>query len=275
MVIRAGVDDRQMTSALGINIQTTFAIAFAVGAALARSGAVVQSSQGNIAQGQDGLASELARRRHHRRHGVAARRRRRVAAVRRSCSAFSVLVPADGRRTTAARSTRRAHLRADGARARVPAAGAVREGGMSVDATKTLVERVIGHRGARPGAARPTIFTDYWMDTVLTQTFILGIGAASLDLPLRLRRDDLAGADGADGHRRATRSGTWSPSVAPAARRRVSSSAGTRRSPWCWPSSWRSGSGLLFGAVASRSFGIYFLMLTLTYAVIAFCSSAR
>ncbi len=28
--------------------------------------------------------------------------------------------------------------------------------------------------------------------------------------------------------------------------------------------------GLVFGAVASRSFGIYFLMLTLTYTVIAF-----
>jgi branched-chain amino acid transport system permease protein len=55
MVIRAGVDDRQMTSALGINIQITFAIAFAVGAALVAMGAVVQSSQGNIAQGQDGI----------------------------------------------------------------------------------------------------------------------------------------------------------------------------------------------------------------------------
>ena len=30
------------------------------------------------------------------------------------------------------------------------------------------------------------------------------------------------------------------------------------------------GIGLVFGAVASRSFGIYFLMLTLTYTVIAF-----
>ena len=38
MVIRAGVDDRQMTSALGINIQVTFAIAFAVGAALVALG---------------------------------------------------------------------------------------------------------------------------------------------------------------------------------------------------------------------------------------------
>ena len=54
MVIRAGVDDRQMTSALGINIQVVFAIAFVVGAALAGFGAVVGTSQGNVAQLQDG-----------------------------------------------------------------------------------------------------------------------------------------------------------------------------------------------------------------------------
>jgi branched-chain amino acid transport system permease protein len=54
MVIRAGVDDRQMTSALGINIQKTFAIAFCVGSALAAFGAVVGTSQGNVAAGQDG-----------------------------------------------------------------------------------------------------------------------------------------------------------------------------------------------------------------------------
>ncbi len=54
MVIRAGVDDRQMTSAIGINIQVTFAIAFLVGSALAAFGAVVGGSQSSIAQGQDG-----------------------------------------------------------------------------------------------------------------------------------------------------------------------------------------------------------------------------
>jgi branched-chain amino acid transport system permease protein len=54
MVIRAGVDDRQMTAALGINIQTTFAIAFLVGSGLAAFGAVVSGSQSSIAQGQDG-----------------------------------------------------------------------------------------------------------------------------------------------------------------------------------------------------------------------------
>jgi branched-chain amino acid transport system permease protein len=54
MLIRAGVDDKQMASALGVNIQKTFAIAFVVGSALAAVGAVIGSSQGNIASGQDG-----------------------------------------------------------------------------------------------------------------------------------------------------------------------------------------------------------------------------
>jgi branched-chain amino acid transport system permease protein len=54
MVIRAGVDDQQMTSALGVNIQRTFAIAFVVGSALAAFGAAVGSAQGNVASGQDG-----------------------------------------------------------------------------------------------------------------------------------------------------------------------------------------------------------------------------
>jgi branched-chain amino acid transport system permease protein len=54
MVIRAGVDDRQMTSALGVSIQSVFAIAFVVGSALAAFGGVVGASQGNVASGQDG-----------------------------------------------------------------------------------------------------------------------------------------------------------------------------------------------------------------------------
>jgi branched-chain amino acid transport system permease protein len=54
MVIRAGVDDQRMTSALGINIQKTFAVVFVVGSALAAVGAVVWASQSNIASGQDG-----------------------------------------------------------------------------------------------------------------------------------------------------------------------------------------------------------------------------
>jgi branched-chain amino acid transport system permease protein len=54
MVIRAGVDDRQMTSALGINIQRTFAIAFFVGSALAGFGGAVGATQAGAATGADG-----------------------------------------------------------------------------------------------------------------------------------------------------------------------------------------------------------------------------
>ena len=44
MVIRAGVDDRHMVSALGVNIQLTFAIGFMVGAALAGFGGAMGGS---------------------------------------------------------------------------------------------------------------------------------------------------------------------------------------------------------------------------------------
>jgi branched-chain amino acid transport system permease protein len=54
MVIRAGVDDQHMASALGVNIQVVFAVAFVVGSALAAFGGAVGGSQGGIASGQDG-----------------------------------------------------------------------------------------------------------------------------------------------------------------------------------------------------------------------------
>jgi branched-chain amino acid transport system permease protein len=54
MVIRAGVDDRQMTSALGVNVQVTFAIAFAVGAALAALGGAVFASYAGVNPTTDG-----------------------------------------------------------------------------------------------------------------------------------------------------------------------------------------------------------------------------
>jgi branched-chain amino acid transport system permease protein len=53
MVIRAGVDDRAMVSALGINIQLTFAIAFVVGSALAGIGGVIGGSFASLAPGVD------------------------------------------------------------------------------------------------------------------------------------------------------------------------------------------------------------------------------
>jgi branched-chain amino acid transport system permease protein len=54
IVIRAGVDDRQMVSALGVNIQLVFALAFLVGSALAGAGGVMGGSFASIGPGVDG-----------------------------------------------------------------------------------------------------------------------------------------------------------------------------------------------------------------------------
>lgn len=54
MIIRAGVDDREMVKALGINITLVFAITFFVGAALAGVGGVMGASFAGVAPGADG-----------------------------------------------------------------------------------------------------------------------------------------------------------------------------------------------------------------------------
>ncbi|HST25113.1 MAG TPA: branched-chain amino acid ABC transporter permease [Gaiellaceae bacterium] len=54
MVIRAGVDDRHMVSALGVNIQLTFALAFVVGSALAGFGGAMGGAFSSLAPGVDG-----------------------------------------------------------------------------------------------------------------------------------------------------------------------------------------------------------------------------
>jgi branched-chain amino acid transport system permease protein len=54
MIVRAGVDDRQMVSALGINIQLVFALAFLVGGFLAGFGGGMGGSFASLAPGVDG-----------------------------------------------------------------------------------------------------------------------------------------------------------------------------------------------------------------------------
>jgi branched-chain amino acid transport system permease protein len=54
MVIRAGVDDRQMVRGLGINIRLVFAVTFFVGSFLAGVGGVLGASFGGAAPGTDG-----------------------------------------------------------------------------------------------------------------------------------------------------------------------------------------------------------------------------
>src|SRR3954468_5657538 len=54
MTIRAGVDDRRMVAALGVNVQAVFAIVFAFGAALVGFSGVAGGSYLSIAPGEDG-----------------------------------------------------------------------------------------------------------------------------------------------------------------------------------------------------------------------------
>src|SRR5262245_31547268 len=53
MMIRAGVDDRAMLSAAGVNVQFVFAVTFAIGAGLAGFGGVVGGTALSIAPGED------------------------------------------------------------------------------------------------------------------------------------------------------------------------------------------------------------------------------
>ena len=53
MMIRAGVDDRQMLAASGVDVQLVFAITFAIGAGLAGFAGVVGGSALSIAPGED------------------------------------------------------------------------------------------------------------------------------------------------------------------------------------------------------------------------------
>jgi branched-chain amino acid transport system permease protein len=53
MIVRAGVDDRAMVSALGINIQLVFAVAFLIGALLAGLGGVLGGTMISVQPGKD------------------------------------------------------------------------------------------------------------------------------------------------------------------------------------------------------------------------------
>jgi branched-chain amino acid transport system permease protein len=53
MMIRAGVDDRAMLSASGVNVHVVFAVVFAIGAGLAGFGGVVGGSVLSVAPGED------------------------------------------------------------------------------------------------------------------------------------------------------------------------------------------------------------------------------
>ncbi|HXF98579.1 MAG TPA: branched-chain amino acid ABC transporter permease [Gaiellaceae bacterium] len=135
-------------------------------------------------------------------------------------------------------------------------------------APKTLTERGIAAAVLVLALAGPAVFNDFWVSTILTQTFVFGVVALSLIFlyayggMISLAQTALMGICGyllgnmvtqriPGGETKGLTLG-WDPTLA-----LVLAVLGTTLI------------GLVFGAVASRSLGIYFLMLTLTYAVIA------
>ena len=140
---------------------------------------------------------------------------------------------------------------------------------MTHERTKRTVERVIGAGALVLAVLGPQLVSDFWMDTVLTQTFILGIGAASLIF--------LSAYGGMISLAQAGLMGIAGYALGNMVTQRVPGGE-TKGLTLGWDPTlsvvlailFALAVGLVFGAVASRSFGIYFLMLTLTYSVIAF-----
>jgi branched-chain amino acid transport system permease protein len=134
--------------------------------------------------------------------------------------------------------------------------------------TKTVVERVLAIGVLVVVALGPQLFSDYWVSAILTQTFIFGIAAASLIFlsayggMVSLAQTALMGIAGYLLGNMVTERGPggqskgltlgWDPTLSLVLAIVIATAI-----------------GLVFGALAARSFGIYFLMLTLTYAVIA------
>jgi branched-chain amino acid transport system permease protein len=126
------------------------------------------------------------------------------------------------------------------------------------------VDRVIGGVALVVAALGPLIFSTYWISALLTQMMFLGIVAASLIFLsaygglVSLAQVAIYGIAGfvlgnatTGGDSKGLNLG-WSPWLGVVAGIAIAVAI-----------------GLLFGALASRSVGIYFLMITLTYSVIA------
>jgi len=132
---------------------------------------------------------------------------------------------------------------------------------------KTTIERGVGAIALVLAALGPLVFNQYWAHQILIETFLFGIAAASLIFlsayggMVSLAQTALFGIAGVILGNLATRGGPggtskglhlgWDPTVA-----LVIAIAMT------------TAIGLMFGAIAARSVGIYFLMITLTYSVI-------
>jgi len=131
--------------------------------------------------------------------------------------------------------------------------------------TRTAIERGVGLVTLALLAFAPLLFSSYFVGTILTETLWLGIAAASLIFLF-----------GYGGMVSLAQAGIYG--VAGMALGNMVANGGSRGLNLGW-SPWLSvvlailiatGVAFVFGAVASRSTGIYFLMLTLVFSVIVY-----
>jgi branched-chain amino acid transport system permease protein len=132
---------------------------------------------------------------------------------------------------------------------------------------KTVLERSIGLAVLVLAAIGPLVFNDYWAHQILVETFLFGVAAASLIFlsayggMVSLAQTALFGIAGVILGNLVTKGGPggtskglhlgWDPTLAVIVAIAMTTAI-----------------GLIFGAIAARSAGIYFLMITLTYSVI-------
>jgi branched-chain amino acid transport system permease protein len=152
---------------------------------------------------------------------------------------------------------------------RAPSASGIVERVLTGPSPRVTFERFVSIAILCVLAVGPAIFSPYWVDTILTQTFIFGIAAASLIFltayggMVSLAQTALMGVSGYVYGNIVSERGlqgeskgialAWNPTLSLVVAIVVTTAI-----------------GLLLGAVAARSTGIYFLMLTLTYGVIAY-----
>src|SRR6478672_9490586 len=133
---------------------------------------------------------------------------------------------------------------------------------------KTTIERGVGATALVLAALGPLVFNQYWAHEILIETFLFGIAAASLTFlcayggMVSLGQTALFGIAGVIMGNLVTKGGPggtskalhlgWDPTLALVVTIALTTAI-----------------GLVLGAVAARSTGIYFLMITLTYSVIA------
>ena len=272
--MRAGVDDRDMVSALGINVQLVFAGAFFLGAMLAGYGGVLGGTMISLQPGEDtsfllnslivviigGMGSL----------GGAAIGALALGLVDAYADVYLIFGDTDLTNYSILR-----HVRAAGRRARRAPARPVREAGVSLDAVDAAAAEAAPARDSaslgRLDRARACSALALDRSTtsssrmILTKALWLGARRGEPDLPVGLRRHGVA---------RPGRRSTASPGMTYA--NLVAADGGN---PAAW-SPWLAAIGALVVATAvglavrlrspSRSEGIYFLMLTLAFSVLVY-----